>query len=148
MQLETSTEIRQPPERVFAYLAHHPNHVHLVEQNLSCEQVSDGPMGVGTKLKNTARMFGPLGGRIEEHFEVVAFEPGRRLSKASREGSSFETTDSFELSQTADGTAVRFVVTVTPRNVFQRALMAVMKPVVGRAMRDTLSKLKTILEAA
>lgn len=148
MQLETSTQIRQPPERVFTYLAHHPNHVHIVEQNLSCEQVSPGPMGVGTKLKNTARMFGKLGGRIEEHFEVVAFEPGRKLSKSSREGSSFETTDSFELTPTSEGTEVRFVVTVTPHNVFQRALMAVMKPVVSRAMRDTLAKLKSLLEAA
>lgn len=148
MQLETTTEIRQPAERVFAYLAHHPNHVHIVEQNLSCEQVSEGPMGVGTKLKNTARMFGALGGRIEEHFEVVAYEPGRKLSKSSRAGSSFETTDSFELSPTASGTSVRFVVTVTPHSFVQKALIAVMKPVVGRAMKDTLSKLKSILEAA
>ncbi len=147
MHLESSTEIRQPPEQVFAYLAHHPNHVHIVEQNLSCEQVSEGPMGVGTRLKNTARMFGPLGGRIEEHFEVVGYEPGKLLSKASREGSSFETTDRFELTPSALGTQVRFVVTVSPRNVFQRALMAVMKPVVSRAMRDTLGKLKSILEA-
>ncbi len=147
MLLEASTHIRQPVEKVFAFLAHHPNHARFVKQNLSCEQVSPGEMGVGTRVKNVARLFGSLGGRIEEHFEIVTFERPRKLGKSSREGSSFETTDLFELSEADGGTNVRFTVTVTPNNFFKRALVSMMKNTVHGAMKDSLASLKQILES-
>ena len=44
-------------------------------------------------------------------------------------------------------TNVRFTVTVTPDNVFKRALAALMKSVVHRAMHDSLAALKQLLES-
>lgn len=146
LTLEHTLEIAKPPQVVFDYLAHHPNHVKFVEQNLTCEQVSPGPMGVGTELKNTAKMFGALGGRIEEHFAVTAFDPPRLLSKASQEGSSFDTTDSFELAPSGDGTRLTMRVTVSTSSLAKRLLMGLMKPVVHGAMKKSTSTLKAILE--
>lgn len=42
---------------------------------------------------------------------------------------------------------MRFTVTVTPDNVFKRALASLMKPVVHRAMHDSLAALKRLLES-
>ena len=147
MELEATTFIRQPAEKVFAFLAHHPNHARFVKQNRSSEQVSPGEMQLGTRVKNVAHLFGPLGGRIEEHFEIITFEPPRKLGKASREGSTFETTDCFELSPAEGGTNVRFVVTVTPVGFIKTAVASLMKPVVHRAMHDSLRSLKQLLES-
>lgn len=147
MQLEQTIDIAKSAEQIFAFLSHHPNHLKIVEQNLSCEQVTPGPMQVGTRVKNVARIFGPLGGRIEEHFEIVAFDPPRVLGKASREQSSFDTTDRFELTAIDGGTRVRFVVTASSPSVVKRALVVVMKPVLQGAMKKTLGKLKAIVEA-
>src|SRR5687767_6732767 len=94
MLLEETITIARPAETVFAYLAKHENHAEFIEANVACEQVTPGLMAVGTKLKNEARIFGRP---MVEHFEVVRFEPGRVIEKASRGGSSFETTDRFEL---------------------------------------------------
>ena len=143
MLLEHTIEIRKSPEDVFAFLAHQPNHVQFVKENVASEQVSPGPMGVGTRLQNTARVFGRT---MVEKFEVVAFEPPRVLAKSSREGSSLETTDRFELTAIPGGTHIKFVVTGTPRTLGERLLIALMGPVVRRSMRRSLATLKAILE--
>jgi carbon monoxide dehydrogenase subunit G len=145
MYLERSIEIRRSPEEIFAYLSKHANHVNFIEENVSCEQVSPGPMAVGTKLKNVAKVFGR---QMVENFEVITFEPPRVIAKSSRGGSSFETTDRFELTPNSDGTRVNLVITGTPRNLGERLLIALITPVLNRSMKKMLAKLKTILEQA
>ena len=146
MDLKESIEIRKPVEEVFAFLAHHPNHKLIVKQNVSCEQVTPGPMGVGTRVKNVANLVGSFG-RIEEFFEITEFDPPRVLAKASREGSSFETTDCFELRPTETGTEVTFVVTASAGSLGKKLVIALMKPLVKGSMADTLASLKSVVEA-
>jgi carbon monoxide dehydrogenase subunit G len=143
MLLEETITIATRADDVFAYLAKHENHAEFIEANVSCEQTSSGPMGVGTTLKNEARI---VGRSMIEHFEVVRFEPGRVIEKASRGGSSFETTDRFELEPRGDATVVRFVVTGRARNVLERLLFVVLKPILRGSMRKALRRLKDILE--
>lgn len=144
MLLEETISIARPAPDVFAYLAEHANHAKFIEANVACEQTSPGPMGVGSTLKNEARIFGRP---MVEHFEVVRFEPDRVIEKASRGGSSFETTDRFELEPRGGGTEVRFVVTGRARHLGERLLFVVLKPVLRGSMRKALRRLKEILEA-
>jgi len=146
MDLTESIEIRKSPEEIFAFLAHHPNHKLIVKQNVSCEQVTPGPMGVGTRVKNVANLVGSFG-RIEEIFEVTEFDPPRVLAKASREGSSFDTTDRFELRATQAGTEVTFVVTAAATSFGKKLVIALMKPLVKGSMAGTLAALKSVVEA-
>jgi carbon monoxide dehydrogenase subunit G len=144
MFLEHSIDINRDPTEVFAYLAQHSNHTQFIEENVSCEQVTPGPMGVGTRVKNVARVFGR---EMVEHFEVVEFVPPAVLAKASREGSSFETTDRFELTPQTQGTHVRMQVTGRHRTWLEALILAALAPTVRRSMRRTLAKLKELLEA-
>jgi hypothetical protein len=144
MLLEESIAIQKPADVVFAYIAKHEHHAEFIEANVSCEQVTPGPMGVGTKLKNEARL---LGRPMVEHFEVTRFEPGRVIEKGSRGGSSFETTDRFELDGRGDRTDVRFVVTGRARSLPERLLFVVLAPLLRRSMRKALVRLKEILES-
>ena len=138
-----SVDILRKPEDVFAYLAAQSNHVKFIEENISSEQVSPGPPRKGAKLKNVARVFGR---EMVEHFEVVTFEPPRVLEKASCEGSSFQTSDRFELTPHGEGTRVRLVVTATPRNLVERVVIALLTGTMERSLRRILPKLKEVLE--
>ncbi len=143
MLLEREVEIARPPEEVFAFLAKHENHARFVVQNESSAQVSPGPMGVGTHVRNTARM---LGRPMVETFEVTAFEAPRVIAKRSLPGSTFQTTDRFELTPTASGTRVTMQVTGTPEGLGQRIVYPIIERVLARAMVDALARLREILE--
>lgn len=144
MRLAASIQIARPPTSVFDYLAHHENHVDFVEENVRCEQIDPGPMAVGSRVKNVARI---MGREMVELFEVTAFERPWVIEKASRAGSSFETTDRFELSPRGDGTRVEMTVTGRARSVPERLLFVLLRPILLRSMRRCLGRLKRILEA-
>jgi carbon monoxide dehydrogenase subunit G len=144
MELSAEIDVGRPPEEVFAFLATHSNHTRFIVENVSSEQTSAGPMGVGARVTNTAT---GRGRSMVEHFEIVEFDPPRVLGKASRAGSTFETTDRFELAPRGAGTHVRFTVTGSPRGLGQRAVLVVLRPIMQRSMRAALARLKTILES-
>jgi hypothetical protein len=145
VHLEHTIDIARAPEEVFAYLARHENHVQFIEENVSCEQLTPGPPRQGAQLKNVARVFGR---DMVEHFEVIEFDPPRVLAKASRAGSSFETSDRFELRPEGEGTRLKMVVEASPRNLPERVIIALLQGTVRRSMHRTLPKLKSILEDA
>lgn len=78
MALELSTTINRPPAVVFDFYAvnhvlNHPRwdpHMHL-------EQLTEGPVRVGTRIK---RRHTRVGSPIEGVMEVVEFEPGKAMA--------------------------------------------------------------------
>lgn len=146
MRLVHTTIIGRPPQAVFGFLAVQENHTRFVRENVHSAQVSPGPMGLGSRLRNVARVFGR---EMVEHFEVVAFEPPRRLGKVSLPGSTIQTSDDFLLEPVGSegqATSVTFTVTATPRTVFEALLIRAMTPVVSRSMTVSLGLLKELLE--
>lgn len=143
MELTATTHVRRPRFEVFSFLTEHANHTKFVKENISCEQVTPGPMRVGVRLKNRARAFGR---DLTEHFEVVELEAPRLIAKASRDGSTIATADRFVLESADDGTQVTLTVTVTPKSWSQRLLVAVLKPLLRRSFVSALAHLKTVLE--
>ena len=144
MHVTAEIHVRRPPAVVFDFLATHSNHARFIVENVSSKQVSPGPMGLGTRVENVARV---MGRSMIEHFEIVEFDPPRVIGKASREGSTFETTDRFELRPEGDGTHVTITVTGTPKGVAQRLLLVVLAPVMTRSMQKALGMHKQILES-
>lgn len=84
MQLEVSEVIQRSPEIVFDFVAvnhlrNHPRwdlHMHL-------EQVTDGPIGLGTVLR---RRHTRAGAPIEGTMEVIEFDPPRAIAMRIHDG--------------------------------------------------------------
>lgn len=84
MRLERSQVFDRPPEVVFDFVAtdHIRNHPRW-DPTIRLEQVTDGPIGVGTIFKRyTNRGAGPMEGTME----IVAFEPGRSWTTIIHDG--------------------------------------------------------------
>lgn len=75
MKLVLSTVINRPPDVVFDFFA--VNHVHnhpRWDPHMELQQVSAGPIGVGTQIRRRQTRMGPP---IDGTMEIVEFEPDR-----------------------------------------------------------------------
>jgi uncharacterized membrane protein len=72
-----SIEIERPPEVVFAYLDEPERHGEWQREIVSAKVESDGPVGVGTRVRETRKF-----GRREQDtsYEITEHEPPRRSS--------------------------------------------------------------------
>jgi uncharacterized protein YndB with AHSA1/START domain len=68
--------INRAPADVFAYLAAFENIPRWNYAIIETHQISDGPVGVGTRY----RQIRTIPSRAEEYFEVIEFEPERKLA--------------------------------------------------------------------
>lgn len=77
MKLERSTVINRPPSVVFDFYAvnHLRNHPRW-DPHMELKQLTEGPVGVGTRFQ---RRHTRIGAPIEGTMEVVEFEPGQTI---------------------------------------------------------------------
>lgn len=101
--ISISTEVQQSRQDVFAYLSNFSNHKDLISANIESAQTSDGPVGIGTTMRNVAKF---MVFRMEEHFIVTEYEENVKITKASKPGSTHVTTDTFELSDLPNGSTL------------------------------------------
>ena len=76
MKFDNVVTINRPPAEVFAYLAQFENIPKWNYAIAETQKVTSEPVGVGARF----RQLRTLPSRSEEEFEVVEFEPDRRLS--------------------------------------------------------------------
>lgn len=76
IEVVVACSIDRPPAEVFGFLADSPNNPLWQRGMRSCRWTSDPPIGVGSTYDQEARF---LGRPIRSSFEVVEFEPGRRI---------------------------------------------------------------------
>ena len=76
MRLDVSEVIDRPPADVFRFYAvnHVQNHPRW-DLDMELEQLTDGPIGVGTVIRRRHTHYGEL---IEGSMEVVEYEPDGR----------------------------------------------------------------------
>ena len=75
--VENTVEIARTPEEVFAYLDEVERHPEWQQQLVSARRESEGPVGVGTRVRETRR----LGGRVQEGtYEVSEHDPPRLVA--------------------------------------------------------------------
>ena len=84
VQLQVSESIDRPVANVFHFFAeeHVRNHPRW-DPFMQLEQVSDGPIGVGTIIK---RINSRSGTPVEGTMEVVEFEPNRSIGMLTHDG--------------------------------------------------------------
>jgi uncharacterized protein YndB with AHSA1/START domain len=85
MKLEISQVIDRPPAEVFRFIAtdHVVNHPRW-DPFMQLEQLSEGPIGVGTVIRRRSSRSGAV---VEGTMEVVEYEPDRLFGLLIRDGS-------------------------------------------------------------
>jgi Polyketide cyclase / dehydrase and lipid transport len=139
---ENTVTIHRPAEEVFEFLADFEN---IPRWNYAIEKtnkVSAGPVGVGTRYRQTRS----VPGRSVEGFEVTVFEPARRLAIDGQIGP-FRATISYELEAVAGATRLVNNVELDPSSYAMLRLAAPLAtPKIKAAVAQNLGKLGLILE--
>ena len=138
---ENTVTIQRPAEEVFAFLADFEN---IPKWNYAIEEThkaSAGPVGVGTRYRQTRS----IPGRSVEDFEVSVFEPARRLAIQGQIGP-FQAQISYELEAAAGATRLVNNVELDPSRAALRLVAPLAAPKIKAAVAQNLGKLKLVLE--
>ncbi len=138
----TSTaSIARAPQEVFAFVAGPENAPTVVQGVTSMVLLTDGPVGVGSRLRETRRVRGK-----EEHaeLEVVAFEPPRRYA-VRNVTQGIETVYRYDLRAEGDGTRVDLTCEITASGA-KKLMLPVVAAVLKKEDGDHLQRVKKALE--
>lgn len=125
------TTIRAAPERVFAIATDLPNIAETVSGIESVEVLTEGPVGVGTRWRETRKMYGKT---ATEEMRVTGFEPPRSfVAEAESHGAHYTTEFRFE----PEGLGTRLTLVFGARPL---TLAAKVFSVVGVLMAGTVRK--------
>jgi len=143
LEYKNTIEINKPVEIVFNYLSTHENHKYIFKANIDCRQITEGPMGVGTKVSNIASF---LGNRMEEHFEIVTFEKNRKIAKKTLPGSTHPNEDCFIFTALdEDRTQLELHIIGWPKGILKH-LLFIVRPLFKKAVNKDLKNLKKLVE--
>jgi hypothetical protein len=143
VKVEVSAIIRRPVEEVFALAGNPAEDPRWAAAVAEARQLTDGPLGVGTRFEQVLRL---LGRRIRFTCEVTHYEPNRslhigRFSGRLRSASGRRTFESI-----ADGTHVTFV-GEGGSGLFLNLLEPIVTAAARKAATRDLARLKAILES-
>jgi uncharacterized membrane protein len=142
IRVETSVHIDRPSDEVFAFISNFENNPQWQSGQIEARFTSDGPLRVGSTYDQVAKF---LGRRIISTFEVLEYEPGRRV-KASSTSGSFPITFTRMVEPAGDGADVSAVIEGDSSGFFKLAepLLARM---VQRSVDTDYRNLKNIMES-
>ena len=136
------TQIARPPAEVFAYVADPSKLATWQTNTVVAEQLGDGPIAVGTRLREVHSA--PGGRELESLVEVSAYEPGAAFGLRMVEGSlPLDAQMTFEPS--GGGTLMAFQV-VGRLSGAARLGQPVLRRVLERQFRGYCATLKRVLE--
>ncbi len=125
-----------PPERVFRIATDLRQLPEIIEGLDRVEVLTDGPMGEGTRWRETRTLHGR---QATEEMRVTAFDPPRSfVVEADSHGVHYRTAFSFE--PEGAGTRVAMEFTGRPRTLFARAFSLVMGRFMERSLRKVLER--------
>ena len=136
--IEYTVEIARAPEAVFDYLSDMGNEVHWNPDCLAIEQLTDGPVGVGTRFRAKWKQ-GPVIESVCSHFErarMWRYENGGPISVVLTV--TLEPTSSGGTRMTSHGEW-------TPRGWFRVAFPVFIR-IMRRAERDVVANARRALE--
>jgi hypothetical protein len=143
-----SEVVNAPPEVVFAAASDFAGAPQRIKGIKKMEMLTDGPLGVGTKFRETRVMFGK---EATETMEVVEFQPGRSYTlRAHNCGCEYKTTVSVQPGADGRTSQVRFDFGATPLSLGAKVMGAlmgwIMKGACVKAIRQDLNDIKTHVE--
>lgn len=140
-------QIAAPPERVFAAASDFANAPGKIAGILRVEMLTPGPLAVGTRFRETRKMFGK---EASEEMTVAELEPPRRyVLVAESHGTRYRSELRFE--PQGAGTEVAMTFRAEPLTSFAKVMSVLMKPMiksVGKLCAKDLADLKRSIEGA
>ena len=141
-RVEGEITISRPVEEVFDFVADERNepryHAHMVR----AEQISEGPIGEGTRFHTELRT---MGRTMPMVVEFTGYERPSRLASATR-SSMMETEGALTFEPVPEGTRMLWSWDVRPRGAMR--LMAPLVAAIGRRQeREIWGSLKRLLES-
>ena len=144
VDVRTETVIRRPPHEVAGYAGDPGNAPDWYSNIRSVEWLTSPPVAVGSRLAFVASF---LGRRLAYTYEVVEFEPGRRLVMRTADGPfPMETTYTWE--PAAEGASRMTLRNRGRPSGFARVTAPAMAVAMRRANTADLARLKDLLEAS
>jgi hypothetical protein len=144
-------QINAPPEAVFAAASDFPNAPQRIRGIKKMEMLTQGPVGMGTRFRETRVMFGR---EATETMEVVDFQPGRSYTlRANNCGCEYRTVVSVRPAAAAGGgSQITFDFMGTPLTFGAKVMGTLMgwmiKGACVKAIRQDLADLKAKVENA
>lgn len=142
MRFSNTVTIRRPPSEVFAYLADPTNLPKWNYAITSTQQVTSGPVGVGTRFRQTRSIPRP---GVEE-LEVTEFVPDRRLAFHGDVGP-LTGTLVYEMEAVPEGTTL-----TNSADLEGRGALGILAPLAGIRVREAvavnLDRLRELLESS
>lgn len=147
-ELVASTRIAASPAAVFAACSDFEHAAQHIGAITKVEMLTPGPVGKGTKFRETRKMFGK---EATETMEVLEFFPNTSYVLGAEScGSRYRTT--FTFTPAGGGTDVEFRFSATPLTFWAKVAGAVMMPLMKGVLRkcvmQDLEDIKRRLETA
>jgi uncharacterized membrane protein len=134
--------INRPVEEVFDFVADERNEPRYDPRMRDAEQISEGPVGSGTRFRTVLETMGRTMSMI---VEFTGYERPRRLASVTR-SSMMETEGALTFESVPGGTRMRWSWDVRPRGALR--LMAPIVGVIGRRQEQRIwGNLKRLVEA-
>jgi uncharacterized protein YndB with AHSA1/START domain len=137
IKIQFDVDVAAPIEDVFDYLSD-PAKLHEWQGTTDVRVLTEGPVAVGTRIRETREV---LGRKLTQTVEVTEHDPPRRFSLRVVEGP-VKVTGSQELEERDGGTRIH----VRAEGEAPRLAGAVMKPTLERQLRGHYDRLKRNLE--
>ena len=130
-----TSHVEAPVERTFGVFSDLARAPEMIDGITRVELLTEGPVGAGTRFRETRVMFGR---ETTEEMEVTTFEPGRLLvMEAESCGTRFRT--AFEFRASGGGTDVDVTTEFRPISVFAR-LMSPLGVLAGGFMKKAFER--------
>ena len=141
-KVEVRVRIRRPVEGVYAYTTTVDTMPEWRGDISEAEQLTEGPIGVGTQIRAGGKL---LGRRIGVVIEVTELEPGARFGYRPVSGP-LRTHNVYSFQSEAGGTLVTLTDEIELSGIF-RLFESLLARMVGRQYGANLGRLKAILES-
>jgi uncharacterized membrane protein len=142
IQVKASVHINRSPEEVFEYLSNFENNPKWQAGMISAKFTSPGPLQVGSTYSQEARF---LGRPVLSEFEVIEYEPGRKVKITSTSGTFPITVTRFVESGKDGGSRVSALVEGDPSGIYRLA-EPILRGMVQRSVQGDYDRLKKVLE--
>ncbi|MBI5852360.1 MAG: SRPBCC family protein [Planctomycetes bacterium] len=147
MKFQVVESIARPPAEVFAAATDFAGAPKRISGILRVEMLTDGPVGVGTRFKETRKMFGK---EATEEMTVVEFDPGRRYVLGAMScGCRYRT--EIRVEPAGGGSRIAMEFAGEPLTLLGKVMSFLMRPMFKSAAKlcaKDLADLRTALEAA
>ena len=141
INIDLNTLVDRPMKDVFAFVGDPNNMTKWNSAVVSLQQITPGPVGVGTKFKTTGEM---MGRRIEGEMQVTDYEPDTKCGFQVSSGP-MQVNITIALKPVGTGTKISLLTEGNPAGVFKLA-EGVMAGRVKAMMEENLARLKSQLE--